>query len=63
MTSIGIKEGVVKNLEITYGRFQGLDYASNASANFQVYDSSKVSGRREIYGKGFMPIEIKFVGV
>ncbi|OEG70128.1 hypothetical protein ATZ36_05990 [Candidatus Endomicrobiellum trichonymphae] len=42
--SIAIKEGVIKNLEITYEHFQGL--YGNTPANFQVYDSSKVSAVR-----------------
>nr|WP_197702007.1 DEAD/DEAH box helicase family protein [Candidatus Endomicrobium trichonymphae] len=42
--SIAIKEGVVKNLEITYEHFQGL--YGNTPADFQVYDSSKVSAVR-----------------
>nr|BAV59393.1 type III modification methylase [Candidatus Endomicrobium trichonymphae] len=42
--SIAIKEGVIKNLEITYEHFQGL--YGNTPADFQVYDSSKVSAVR-----------------
>ncbi|MDR0820185.1 MAG: DEAD/DEAH box helicase family protein [Endomicrobium sp.] len=42
--SIAIKEGAVKNLEITYEHFQGL--YGNTPADFQVYDSSKVSAVR-----------------
>ncbi|MDR0799956.1 MAG: DEAD/DEAH box helicase family protein [Endomicrobium sp.] len=42
--SIAIKEGVVKNLEITYGHFQNL--YNNTPVNFQIYDSSAVSAIR-----------------
>lgn len=42
--SIAIREGVLKNLEITYEHFQTL--YDNTSLNYQVYDSSKVSALR-----------------
>src|SRR5690554_587993 len=42
--SVAIREGVLKNLEITHEHFQNL-YDNNA-LNFQVYDSSKVSTLR-----------------
>ncbi|ACC97788.1 Restriction endonuclease [Elusimicrobium minutum Pei191] len=42
--SIAIKEGVLKNLEITHEHFQGL--YENTSVKFQVYDSAKVSALR-----------------
>lgn len=44
MPSIAIREGVLKNLEITLEHFQNL--YDNIPVNFQVYDSSKVSGLR-----------------
>jgi type III restriction enzyme len=39
--SVAIREGVLKNLEITHEHFQNL--YDNAPVSFQVYDSSKVS--------------------
>lgn len=39
--SVAIREGVLKNLEITHEHFQNL--YDNTPINFQVYDSSKVS--------------------
>ena len=39
--SVAIREGVLKNLEITHEHFQNL--YDNAPVNFQVYDSTKVS--------------------
>ncbi len=42
--SIAIREGVLKNLEITLEHFQNL--YDNIPVHFQVYDSSKVSGLR-----------------
>ena len=42
--SIAIREGVLKNLEITREHFQNL--YDNIPVNFQVYDSSRVSGLR-----------------
>jgi Restriction endonuclease len=39
--SIAIKEGVLKNLEITYSHFQNI--YGNVPLNFNVYDSKKVS--------------------
>lgn len=42
--SIAIREGVLKNLEITLEHFQNL--YDNIPVNYQVYDSSKVSGLR-----------------
>lgn len=39
--SVAIREGVLKNLEITHEHFQNL--YDNIPVNFQVYDSSKVS--------------------
>ena len=39
--SVAIREGVLKNLEITHEHFQNL--YGNIPLNFQVYDSSKVS--------------------
>ena len=42
--SVAIREGVLKNLEITHEHFQNL--YDNIPLNFQVYDSSKVSTLR-----------------
>lgn len=42
--SVAIREGVLKNLEITHEHFQTL--YDNVPVNFQVYDSSKVSSLR-----------------
>lgn len=42
--SVAIREGVLKNLEITHEHFQTL--YDNVSVNFQVYDSTKVSTLR-----------------
>jgi type III restriction enzyme len=42
--SVAIREGVLKNLEITHEHFQNL--YDNCPVNFQVYDSSKVSALR-----------------
>lgn len=42
--SVAIREGVLKNLEITHDHFQNL--YDNVPVNFQVYDSSKVSSLR-----------------
>lgn len=42
--SVAIREGVLKNLEITHEHFQTL--YDNTPLNFQVYDSSKVSTLR-----------------
>ena len=42
--SVAIREGVLKNLEITHDHFQNL--YDNIPVNFQVYDSSKVSTLR-----------------
>ena len=42
--SVAIREGVIKNLEITKEHFQNL--YDNVPVNFQVYDSSKVSALR-----------------
>ncbi len=42
--SIAIREGVLKNLEITHEHFQNL--YDNTPVNFQVYDSKKVSALR-----------------
>lgn len=42
--SVAIREGVLKNLEITHEHFQNL--YDNNPLNFQVYDSSKVSTLR-----------------
>lgn len=42
--SVAIREGVLKNLEITHEHFQTL--YDNVPVNFQVYDSSKVSTLR-----------------
>ncbi|RXG30691.1 restriction endonuclease [Leeuwenhoekiella marinoflava] len=42
--SVAIREGVLKNLEITTEHFQNL--YDNVPVNFQVYDSSKVSALR-----------------
>ena len=42
--SIAIREGVLKNLEITHDHFQTL--YDNVPVNFQVYDSTKVSALR-----------------
>ena len=44
MPSIAIREGVLKNLEITHEHFQTL--YDNVPIHFQVYDSSKVSALR-----------------
>jgi type III restriction enzyme len=42
--SVAIREGVLKNLEITHEHFQTL--YDNVPVNFQVYDSTKVSTLR-----------------
>jgi len=42
--SVAIREGVLKNLEITHEHFQNL--YDNVPVHFQVYDSSKVSSLR-----------------
>lgn len=42
--SIAIREGVLKNLQITHEHFQNL--YDNVPVNFQLYDSSKVSSLR-----------------
>lgn len=42
--SVAIREGVLKNLEITHDHFQNL--YENTPVNFQVYDSTKVSTLR-----------------
>ena len=42
--SVAIREGVLKNLEITHDHFQNL--YDNIPVNFQVYDSTKVSALR-----------------
>lgn len=42
--SVAIREGVLKNLEITYEHFQNL--YDNVPMNFQVYDSTRVSTLR-----------------
>lgn len=42
--SVAIRQGVLKNLEITHEHFQNL--YDNTPLNFQVYDSSKVSALR-----------------
>lgn len=42
--SIAIREGVIKNLEITHDHFQNL--YDNIPINYQVYDSSRVSALR-----------------
>ena len=42
--SVAIREGVLKNLEITHEHFQNL--YDNTPVNYQVYDSSKVSTLR-----------------
>jgi len=42
--SVAIREGVLKNLEITHDHFQNL--YDNVPVNFQVYDSTKVSTLR-----------------
>jgi type III restriction enzyme len=42
--SVAIREGVLKNLEITHEHFQNL--YDNIPVNFQVYDSSKISTLR-----------------
>ena len=42
--SVAIREGVLKNLEITHEHFQNL--YDNTPINFQVYDSGKVSALR-----------------
>ena len=42
--SIAIREGVIKNLEITHQHFQSL--YDKAAINFEVYDSKKVSNLR-----------------
>ncbi len=42
--SVAIREGVLKNLEITHGHFQNL--YDNVPVDFDVYDSKKVSGLR-----------------
>lgn len=42
--SVAIREGVLKNLEITHDHFQNL--YDNIPVNFQMYDSSKVSTLR-----------------
>lgn len=42
--SVAIREGVLKNLEITHEHFQNL--YDNVPVNFQVYDSTKVSTLR-----------------
>ena len=42
--SVAIREGVVKSLEITHEHFQNL--YDNEPANFQVYDSTRVSSLR-----------------
>ena len=42
--SVAIREGVLKNLEITNGHFQNL--YDNVPVDFDVYDSRKVSGLR-----------------
>ncbi len=42
--SIAIREGVLKNLEITHEHFQNM--YDNIPVHYQVYDSSKVSGLR-----------------
>jgi type III restriction enzyme len=42
--SVAIREGVLKNLEITHQHFQNL--YDNCPVHFQVYDSSKVSALR-----------------
>jgi type III restriction enzyme len=42
--SVAIREGVLKNLEITHDHFQTL--YDNVPVNFQVYDSTKVSTLR-----------------
>ena len=42
--SVAIREGVLKNLEITHGHFQNL--YDNCPVHFQVYDSKRVSALR-----------------
>jgi type III restriction enzyme len=42
--SVAIREGVLKNLEITHEHFQNL--YDNVPVHFQVYDSTKVSTLR-----------------
>lgn len=42
--SVAIREGVLKNLQITHAHFQSL--YNKAPINYQVYDSKKVSGLR-----------------
>jgi len=42
--SVAIREGVLKNLEITHEHFQNL--YDNVPVNFQVYDSTRVSNLR-----------------
>ena len=42
--SVAIREGVLKNLEITFDHFQNL--YDRTPVNFDVYDSKKVSGLR-----------------
>ena len=42
--SVAIREGVIKNLEITHEHFQNL--YDNVPVNFQVYDSTRVSSLR-----------------
>lgn len=42
--SVAIREGVIKNLEITHDHFQNL--YDNVPVNFQVYDSTRVSSLR-----------------
>jgi type III restriction enzyme len=42
--SVAIREGVLKNLEITHDHFQTL--YDNVPVNFQVYDSTKISSLR-----------------
>ena len=42
--NIAIREGVLKNLEITFDHFQNL--YDRIPVNFDVYDSRKVSGLR-----------------
>ena len=42
--SVAIREGVLKNLEITHDHFQNL--YDNVPVNFQMYDSSRVSNLR-----------------
>ncbi len=52
--SVAIREGVIKNLQITHEHFQNL--YDNASINFQVYDSKKISNLRSFASNNVIDI-------